>query len=62
MLTVNVSPEEDIRLSRIANGDVGEEKDDSENENEPEMQNHDDHHEVTGQSHPPRLEGVSLSG
>jgi hypothetical protein len=30
VLTVNVSPEEDIRLSRIANGDVGEEEDDSE--------------------------------
>ena len=62
VLTVNVSPEEDIRLSRIANGDVGEGEDDSENENKAEMPNHDDHHEVTGQSLPPRLEGVSLSG
>lgn len=62
MLTINVSPEEDIRLCRIANGDVDEEDDDSENENEAEMSNHDDHHEVTGQSLPPRLEGVSLSG
>ena len=45
VLTVNVSPEEDIRLSRIANGNVGEEEDDSENENEAEMPNHDDHHD-----------------
>ncbi|KAJ7377698.1 hypothetical protein OS493_027260 [Desmophyllum pertusum] len=50
VLTINVSPEEDIRLCRIANGDVDEEDDDSENENEAEMSNHDDHHEVTGQS------------
>ena len=46
VLTVNVSLEEDIRLSRIANGDVGEEEDDSENDNEAEMPKHDDHHEV----------------
>jgi len=62
MLTVNVSPEEDVRLCRIANGDVDEDDDDSENEDEAEMPTDDDHQDVTDQSLPPRLEGVSLSG
>ena len=45
VLTVNVSPEEDIRLCRIANGDEFDNEDDSENENEADMTNdHDDHH------------------
>lgn len=48
MLIVNVLFEEDIRFSRIVNGDVGEEEDDSENENEVEMLNYDDYYEVIG--------------
>ena len=69
VLTVNVSPEEDIRLCRIANGDEfdnefdNEDDSESENENKADMTNHhDDHHKVTGWTLPLRLKGVSLSG
>jgi len=61
-LTVKLSPEEEVRLCRIANEDVDEDDDDRENEDELEMPTDDDHQDVTDQSLPPRVEGVNLSG
>ena len=62
ILTVNMALEEDIRLCRIVNEDVTEVEDESEDENDAVMTNDESHHEVTRQSLPQRLKGVSLSG
>ena len=62
VLTVNVALEEDIRLCRIVNEDVAEVQDEREDENDDIMTNDESHHDVTRQSLPQRLKGVSLSG
>ena len=58
LLTVNVSPEEDVRLCRIANGDVEEDEDsDDDDGNDAGVVN-----DQASEQSLPRLEGVSLSG
>lgn len=58
LLTVNVSPEEDVRLCRIVNGDVEEDEDsDEDNGNDAGVVN-----DQASEQSLPRLDGVSLSG
>ena len=58
LLTVNVSPKEDVRLCRIPNGDVEEDEDrDEDDRNDAGVVN-----DQGSEQSLPRLEGVSLSG